>query len=288
LALDYDNSSGRRAYFNLDTGTLGTVGASCTAAITPAGNGWYQCSITTTVSASTAWWINWIAEGNGDIDYAGDGTSGILVWGADLRVTNDALNQPAYQRVAAATDYDTAGFLPYLEFNGSTWSMSTAAIDFSATDKMTVFAGVTKLSDAAAGAVVELTTDPTSVAGSFAINGPGSAGAANYLFRSAGTAFASVNGGVTVAAPITNIVGLVADISADQLTARVNGVATNFSGNNQGSGNYANAAVFIGCRNNTSSPLNGRIYSLIVRGAASSASEIAATEAWVNGKTAAY
>jgi hypothetical protein len=56
-----------------------------------------------------------------------------------------------------------------------------------------------------------------------------------------------------------------------------------------GTGNFGNAyPLFIGARNLTSFPFGGRIYSLIIRGAASSASEIAATEAWVNARTQAY
>ena len=49
----------------------------------------------------------------------------------------------------------------------------------------------------------------------------------------------------------------------------------------------------IGARRRGSTPtidsyLNGRLYSLIVRGAASSAGQITDAEAWVNGKTKAY
>lgn len=44
----------------------------------------------------------------------------------------------------------------------------------------------------------------------------------------------------------------------------------------------------IGLRQDGSLPLNGRIYSLIVRGALSDASQIAAAEAYVNSKTGAY
>ena len=42
----------------------------------------------------------------------------IYIWGADLRVANDALNQPAYQRVNTSSDYDTAGFKQAEVFDG--------------------------------------------------------------------------------------------------------------------------------------------------------------------------
>jgi hypothetical protein len=46
--------------------------------------------------------------------------------------------------------------------------------------------------------------------------------------------------------------------------------------------------LFIGARNQTLSYFNGNLYSLIGRGAATSAGQISATETWVNSKTGAY
>ena len=92
----------------------------------------------------------------------------------------------------------------------------------------------------------------------------------------------------TYPAPIANVVTGLGDISGDSAIIRVNGVVNNSSSADQGTGNYSNSVLNIGRRNNLSLPLNGRIYSLIVRGAASSATEITNTETWVNGKIAAY
>jgi hypothetical protein len=91
------------------------------------------------------------------------------------------------------------------------------------------------------------------------------------------------------AAPISGVLTGIGEISTDTNILRVNGaqVATNTT--DQGTGNYGSTyPLFIGSRNNASLWFNGRLTSLIVRGAASSASEIAATESWVNGKTGAY
>ena len=73
------------AYFNLSTGTLGTVGAGATASIVPLNNGWYRCSITatTTSTANNGVYIQPAAV-NGSASYTGDGTSGIYIWGAQL------------------------------------------------------------------------------------------------------------------------------------------------------------------------------------------------------------
>lgn len=49
--------------------------------------------------------------------YAGDGISGVYIWGASL-VLATAANLP-YQRVNTATDYDTVGFPKYAKFDGA-------------------------------------------------------------------------------------------------------------------------------------------------------------------------
>jgi hypothetical protein len=222
-------------------------------------------------------------------------TGDILVWGADLRVTNDALNQPAYQRVAAATDYDTAGFLPYLEANGATQSMSTSAIDFSATDKMTVFAGVRKLSEGAIlNVYAELGNWGSNVNG-FNVGGSASGGANYVLGMLDTTGTYPANTYTTYAAPITNLITGSFDRAqatvATEIVGRINGAAVTGVSNGLtpvANANFGNLPLYIGARNNASLWFNGRLYSLIIRGAASSASEIAATENWVNGKTGAY
>jgi hypothetical protein len=56
----------------------------------------------------------------------------------------------------------------------------------------------------------------------------------------------------------------------------------------QGDGNFGNYPLYIGRRGGTTLPFNGHLYSLIVRGAATTATRIAQTERWVNKKTGAY
>lgn len=75
------------AWFNLQTGTLGTVQVNATATIEPMGNGWYRCSIT---SACTATGANALAvyatNANNVTSYTGDGVSGLYVWGTQVEV----------------------------------------------------------------------------------------------------------------------------------------------------------------------------------------------------------
>jgi hypothetical protein len=256
--------------------------------ITALSNGWYLCVVNGTAAAGGRPYGPRLCDAAGNSTYTGDGVSGLFIWGFDLRPTSQAtgLIGPTYQRVAAATVYDTAGFLPYLAFDGLSWSMSTNSIDFSAGDKVTAWAGVRKLSDAQRGNIIELGNLETPTNGSFFLNGPLIGATPRYSFASAGTA--SQNATYTnaaVAAPVTNVLTGIGDISGDSAILRVNGAQAASNTGDQGTGNYGNYSMFIGARADTSLFFNGWMYSLTVRGAQSSASEISAMESWVAGKT---
>jgi hypothetical protein len=198
---------------------------------------------------------------------------------------------PTYQRVAAATVYDTAGFLPYLAFDGLSWSMSTNSIDPGAVDKAQVFAGVRKQA-AGLGMIAELSASLSANNGSFyflADNGTN-----DYGVSLKGTAQVTYQP-ATYTNPITNVLSAAFDIGAaaiaDENKPRVNGVLEQDSptgGADAGAGNFGNHPLFIGARNNASFFFNGWLTSLIVRGAQSTQSQIEATEAWVNSRTGAY
>ena len=97
--------------------TVMTGSATCT--ITATTNGFLRMEVVATASASATTDFQWVAmNATGDVAYSGNGTSGVYIWGADLRVANDALNQPAYQRVNTSSDYDTVGFKQGEVFDG--------------------------------------------------------------------------------------------------------------------------------------------------------------------------
>lgn len=89
----YENGSGGilTAFFNLQTVSVTSTSAtgtasSVSASITAVGNGWYRCSVsgipyTSGTNASVA--ITLVSTGT-TVVYAGDGTSGIYIWGAQL------------------------------------------------------------------------------------------------------------------------------------------------------------------------------------------------------------
>lgn len=175
----------------------------------------------------------------------------------------------------------------YLTFDGVDDWLQTANIDFSATDKMTVVAGVRKLSDAAIGCVAELSADAGPNAGTWFLLAPRDGSVGNYGFRSAGSLVVDINA-ATFAAPVTSVLSCSGNIAGDLATIRVNGGAAATNAADQGAGNYGNYPLYIGRRGGTSLPFNGRLYSLIVRGALSDTNQITQAESYVNLKTGAY
>ena len=179
-----------------------------------------------------------------------------------------------------------------LQFDGLDDFMTTAAIDFSATDKMSVFAGVRKLSDATRGICVENGVGGS--IGSFNLECPGTSATTVYGSLLSGSALTSVQA-ATFAAPITNIVSVLSDLSKatreQELLMRVNAALptlTYANATNAGTGTFGNYPLYIGRRAGTSLPFNGHLYSLIVRGALSDAGQITSAESYVNSKTKAY
>ena len=271
------------ATFNL-TG-IGSVQAqsNATASIEPASNGFYKCTVNVTATAGGSAYLRVFLDSN---IYQGDGVKGLYVWHPDLRVANDALNQPAYQRVNTSTDYDTVGFKPYLRFNGTNQWLQTNSIDFTYGDKMFVSAGVRKLSDSATGHITELGIGAQN--GSFYVAAPNTVIPASYLFAPKGSTGTILTSSLGYSAPITNIISGIDDISGDQAILRVNGSQAAISTADQGTGNFGNYPLYIGARAGTSLWFNGRLYGMVIAGKQASAAEIASIETFINSKTSAY
>jgi hypothetical protein len=83
------------AWFDVTNGTVGTQ-TSSVGTITSLGSGWYRCSIALT-SSSTRVDI-WVVNGNDVTSFTGNGTSGVLLWGAQAEA-GTAIT--AYQAVGA-------------------------------------------------------------------------------------------------------------------------------------------------------------------------------------------
>lgn len=284
--LNADGSLGSKLTLDTQTGSFATAGASISnASATLATDGYYDVAFSGVSGGSGTFY----AQANntnatGDTTYASNGTDGFHFTGFDVRTATDAsLAIPSYQRVTTATDYDTAGFPLYLSYDGVDDGMATASVDFTGTDKMTVWAGVHKASDAAIGTFLELTGNSSSSGGSFAVFAPNSVAVSNYSWRSYGTVQSNA-GASGYAAPHSAVLAGIGDIAGDVATIRVNGTAST-TATDQGTGTYANAAIYFGRRGGTSLPFNGREYSTIILGRAATASEVSAMERFIASKS---
>ena len=252
---------------NINVGTGAVTGPwSCS----DAGNGWWKLSLVHTTGISPG---DTLAVYLGSTAPSAAGTYWLL---AGITATSPIDAHLPYQRVNTVTDYDAdpAKFPAYLLWDGVDDAMRTGNIDFTGTDKMTVWAGITKLSDA--GIICELGVfSNTGMYGTFSMQSQ----TGGYSYASRGTLGAVASLGAGYSAPNSSVLTGSSSISDDYLALKINGISAAQSTADQGSGNYGLHAVNIGARNGTSAYFNGRLYSLIVRGAQSSLSQIEATGA---------
>jgi hypothetical protein len=102
------SSANVRAWFNLSTGTIGTVETNGTANIESVGNGWYRCSLTIANHQSGFEFYYGVANANATTNYVGSGQS-IFVQDAQLVEGSNALDYlPTTTRLnIARIDYST-------------------------------------------------------------------------------------------------------------------------------------------------------------------------------------
>lgn len=271
------------------TDTRGTPSGSN--AISDLGNGYYFCSITFNANGADTYvrvglydGVSGFGPGNFPT-FTGDGTNGVDFYGFHFEAGSTATD---YQKVVNEYDITEAGVtsLEYLSFDGVDDGIATASIDFTSTDKMSVFAGVRKITDTTglnASAIVESSAAADANNGSFFLFGRnGFAPAAQYQVGSRGTTFvlAGTND-AAFAAPVTNVVTGLGDIAGDTATLRIDGVQVAQNTSDQGAGNYLTYPLYIGRRAGSTLPFDGHIYGLIVRGASSTTDEITNTEAYL-------
>lgn len=85
------NGANLRAWYNVATGTVGTVTAGWIASIEPAGNGWYRCSLyasTNTPGFNIAQYG--VCDADNSATGTANGTNGLLLWGAQITLANRA------------------------------------------------------------------------------------------------------------------------------------------------------------------------------------------------------
>ena len=216
--------------------------------------------------------------GTGGLDYAD-----FLIGKASVTLATDA--HLPYQRVNTATDYDAdpAKFPAYLRFDGVDDALQTGNINFTSTDKMTVWAGVLRTLTSAAQEICGLTAYPVN-AGAFTLWA--STGAEAGVSNTQAAFSSAISGSLKVASQtLTNNTQAVLNgyQNSTGVNVRLNSGAISTVAAIPAA-NFANAPIYIGSRAGTSNFLNGRLYSLIVRGTQSSLSQIEATEAYIKQK----
>ena len=128
--ISYDGATSlqQSAWFNLNTGVIGTKGSALTSSnITSIGNGWYRCSITMTTSATITNNLFDIGQDDEDGGLAGgtfSGTNGdyIYLWGAQLEAGAFASSYIPTTAVTLSRNSDVLTYPQGLPANGSAYA----------------------------------------------------------------------------------------------------------------------------------------------------------------------
>ena len=85
ISINIDDGNTQYAVFNLATGAVGVTGGGAVAH-TPVsvGNGWWRCAVTFTSLSTNGPYIHLLSANDFPVDYAGDVTKGVYLWGAQL------------------------------------------------------------------------------------------------------------------------------------------------------------------------------------------------------------
>ena len=140
---------------------------------------------------------------------------------------------------------------------------TTNNVNFTATNKMTVFAAVRKRSDAARGVIVSHNENLDS---RFSLESPDTDPTFRALYRSRGTATAAaIATSAAFTAPVNMVMTGESDIGSPFARLRINGASVANVTVNQGTGNYANAALQL-FHIASSGHFNGDMFAIIIAG----------------------
>ena len=200
-------------------------------------------------------------------------------------------NHASQATAAARPLYKTDGTYHWLQFDGVDDCLSTSAINFTSTNKMSVWTGHMMTGGGTYRSIVELSSDSAATNGSFGILGNGNVPYGNYIYFR-GTSFFSGQAILPSAKIVlTTLYDIALSARETELSARANGATTTltYAGSvSAGTGMFGTWPLFMGAKNGAASFFTGNIYSIIVRGALSTAQQTTDAEVWVNGKTGAY
>jgi len=265
------------ANFDLSDGTIGSKGTATAAAIQSVGEGWYRCSITTTVTATSG--------GSGGLtalvplktssrvfSYEGNPSNYIYAWGAQLELGSTATQ---YQHVTDDLRYDItepfgANSLNYLKFDGADDGMSLTGLT-SPNTPITAWFGysATNAESSDLKSLIDIQTGRT-------IFGASSSGTNQVgYYDGAWSGFATDANALKV---------LTYDLVEDNAKMRVDGIQE-YSDTTYDQRAIGGQIGFFASYPLTAYHLAGNLYSCILRAAESTDKEIASTESYVAKKT---
>lgn len=196
-------------------------------------------------------------------------------------------NNHAYQTTSASRPIlrkNAVTGANYLEFDGSDDFLQTGNIDFTGTDKVSLFSGVRKLNDSAPSAIFDFgVVGVSGTPNSFSLGCGGGIGSENYTFGSRGNgsvsyAIISKSSQPSFNAPHSATIVAKSSTLSNLSSLRVNNAILRSNSTEQGGGNYGNHPLYIGRRSGTSQPFNGHIYGLIGIGKLTEDNETAVIE----------
>ena len=209
-----------------------------------------------------------------------EGTTPVTAAGQSLGMVRDKSGNArhATQATAAARPTWQTGLA---SFDGVDDFLVTPTVTWGS-DEVTLVVGLRKLSDAALGIVCDLGANPSSGNGSFGLLVPQTT-TYGVGWQSRGTSLAGALS-ANPRAPATFVATATGKIASDTATIRVNGAQVASSAADQGTGNYTDAALYLGMRAGTGGPFNGHIYGMALYNRVLSAGELAQAEAWMAAK----
>lgn len=263
-----------------------TLNAGTSATITPVGNDWYRCTVSGVSSSTTAGQCQTILNTG---TYAGDGTSGIFFWGAQMEVSSTAT---AYQKVVSQYEVTQAGVqsVGYLSFDGVDDNMVIPSLSLTGTEPLFFCFGAKRLSTTSNTFLMTFgkggNSAPTYPGFAIAIRGSAAPAYAPQLLTASATASGSLLAvtGNTFGDAATRVV------SATRTALRVNASALVTTGSASDFDGWVTQNNRLGCNYNFANNnfWKGNIYSAIFVASSVTTGQITSTETWVNGETGAY
>jgi hypothetical protein len=271
-----------RVWFNLSgSGAVGSNASAgsgfsfVSASIQALADGWYRCTavITSDTNASATAHLR-TATGDTVVSYTGDITKGLYIWGAQLLTAADQTSTGgAYQRIAAATDYDVSNpvWRPYLAFDGVDDFFNLASA-ISITTDMTVVRGFGR--SAAGIQSAGLGTSGAEAPAEMAWNTSNDIVIGRLGTPAATVTSANTTTGYYVSTNRRDATNEIGRLSGTQILTRA-------------SITVAGTLTDLGRRQTGTVYNSGPVYGLIVLDRALTGSELTATEQWMAGKTGA-